>query len=120
MAFSSEDKHRIIFSLCYAGSVLDQNSVLYNSIINDRLNNLSMYVEEQALKLVDKIENLKSAIEVGYKKDNVKRIGDIELEVGMSTRLMNKELKRLLSELSKLLDIPSQCSFGNVNGCVWV
>jgi hypothetical protein len=120
MAFSSEDKHRIIFSLCYAGSVIDPNSVLYNSIVSDRLNNLSLYTEEQALKLVDKIDSLKTAIEGGYKKDNVTRIGDIELEAGKSTDLMRKELRRLLMELSKLLDLPSQCNYGNVNGCVWV
>lgn len=120
MAFSSEDKHKIIFALCHSGNVLNPSSTLYNSVINDRLNDLSSFTEEQALGLVSKIERIKSSLENSPTKNNVKRIGDIELDTDMGISLLKKEYKRLTDELSKLLDIPNRCSVGSSVGCVWV
>ena len=71
MAFSSEDKHKIIFALCHSGNVLNPSSTLYNSVINDRLNDLSSFTEEQALSLVSKIERIKSSLESSPTKNNL-------------------------------------------------
>lgn len=111
---SSEDKHRIVFALGYTGGVLDSSSVNYNSIINDRLNGLSQYTEERALSLVTKIENVKEKLESSITKNNVKRIDDIEFDTRTGDELTKKELKRLLKELSQVLDIANKASFSSV------
>lgn len=108
---SSEDKHRIVFALGFAGGVLDSTSVNYNSIINDRLNGLSQYTEERAVNLVTKIEKVKDHLEANMSKNNVKEIDDIVLDTQLGDSLTKKELKRLIRELSQCLDIPSMGTY---------
>jgi len=103
---SSEDKHRIVFALGYMGGVLDPINVNYNSIVNDRLNGLSQYTEERAVKLVTQIEKVKDHLESSMIKGNVKQIDDITLDNSLGDSLAKKELKRLSRELSLILDIP--------------
>ena len=111
---SSEDKHRIVFALGYTGGVLDSSSVNYNSIVNDRLNNLSQYTEERAVSLVTKIEGVKDHLESNMSKNNVKQIDDIVLDTKLGDDLTKKELKRLLRELAQVLDIPNKATFSSV------
>jgi hypothetical protein len=119
MALTTEDKYKVIFALCYPGTVLDTDSVNFNSIIRDRLNIENSYVEDQARCLLGKIEMIKSKLEASPTKNNVKEIGDIVLDTGIGITLINKEYKRLLSELSMLLDIPSRCKTGrNISVCL--
>lgn len=119
MALSLEEKHRVIFALCHTGKILLPDSTHFDSIVNDRLDNLNSFIEERALALVQKIEGYKEKLETTATKDNVRRIGDIELDTTMSRSLKQKELKRLLNELSNLLDIPNRCSVGGGGmGCL--
>jgi len=112
MAFSEEDKYRVIFALCHTGKILVEDSTHFNSIIADRLENTNSLIEERALALVEKIEDAKIEFEESPKKDNVRRIGDIELDTERSLHNRRAELKRLLNELSNLLDIPNRCKIG--------
>ena len=119
MALSDDDKYRVIFALCHNGKILIPTSTHYNSIVADRLENLNTQIETQVLSLLTSIESLKTALTTGYGKDNVKRIGDIELDTTMSRSSKTKELSRLLDELSKLLDIPNRCRVGSTGvGCL--
>lgn len=119
MAFSEEDKFRIIFALCHEGKVLIPNSTSYSKILADRFLDLNLFIEDRALQLVDKIEAAKTLLESSGTKDNVKRIGDIELDTKYSRSNKQKELKRLLDELSQLLDIPNRCKVGGGGvGCL--
>lgn len=113
MALSQEDKYRIIFALCHEGKILIPGSTSYSKILADRMENLNTFIEDRALQLVDSIEDYKSKLEASATKDNVKRIGDIELDTTRSRSSKMKELNRLLDELSKLLDIPNRCSYGS-------
>ncbi len=119
MALAEEDKYRIIFALCHEGKILVVGSTSYSKILADRMENLNEFIEERAISLVDSIETMKSKLESGSLKDNVKRIDDIELDTKMSRPLKQKELSRLLSELSQLLDIPNRCKVGGGGmGCL--
>lgn len=109
MSFSTEDKYRIVMALCHAGTVLDPGSVNFNSIVRDRLAIDNIYVEERAVYLVDEIEAVRLQLRSSPTKSNVKRIGDIELDTTISLDLIKKELNRLITELSQLLDISNQC-----------
>lgn len=114
-------KYKVIFALCYTGTVLDPNSVNFNSIVRDRLNIDNFYIEERVTVLLSKIESIKSLLENSPTKNNVKRIGDIELDTENGRDLITKEYARLLDELSKLLDLPSMCKAGggrNVPVCL--
>lgn len=117
MALSQEDKYRVIFALCHTGKILEPNSTHFNSVINDRLNNLNAFIESQVLSLLTKIEASKLALN-STGKDNVKRIGDIELDTELGRPLKIRELNRLLSELSNLLDIPNRCKSGGGMRCL--
>jgi hypothetical protein len=112
MAFSSEDKHRVIFALCHTGKIIEPGSTHFNSIINDRLEGLNQFIEDRALALVQEIEDQKARVKAASSNGNVKRIGDIELDTNATIDLAYKELARLLDELSKLLDIPNNCRGG--------
>lgn len=119
MAFSQEDKFNIIFALCHDGKILIPNSTSYSGIIAARLDNLNSFIEERALTLVSKIDAVKTMLESSPTKDNVRRIGDIELDPSLSRDLKQKELKRLLNELSQLLEIPNRCKVGSGGmGCL--
>lgn len=119
MALSQEDKYRIIFALCHEGKILVEGSTSYSKILADRLENLNSFIEDRAISLVDSIESMKTKLETGSLKDNVKRIGDIELDTQKSMSLKHNELKRLLTELSQLLDIPNRCKVGGGGvGCL--
>ena len=112
MAFTEEDKFKIVFALCHSGKILLPNSTHFDSVFNDRLINLNIIIEEQALALVTKIEANKLSFEKSTTKDNVKQIGDIHLDTTRSLSNRRSELRRLLSELSNLLDIPNRCKLG--------
>ena len=119
MALTEGDKYRVIFALCHNGKVLIPTSTHYSSIIESRLLNLNTYIETQALALTTKIEAAKLLMESSPTKDNVKQIGDIVLDTERSRGLKQKELKRLLGELSQLLDIPNRCKVGGGGvGCL--
>lgn len=117
MALSEENKFRVIFALCHNGKILDEGSTHFNSIIDDRLKNLNPIVETQVADLLTKIEASRTALNTTG-KDNVKRIGDIELDTKFSRSVKIKELNRLLSELSNLLDIPNRCKSGGGMKCL--
>ena len=112
MAFSNDDKYRIIFALCHHGKILIEDSTHYNSIINDRMERTSPQIEERALALVSKIEDMKEDFANSPTQDKVSQIDDISFDTNRSLEIRRAELKRLLSELSNLLDIPNACSIG--------
>lgn len=114
MAFTTEQKHQIIFALYLPGSILDSSSMLYNSIVNDRLNDLNVAVENKALDLVDNIELAKEKLNTSASKNAVKSIGDIHFMDNGIRSSYQAELKRLTKELSLLLDIPIGKMSGNM------
>jgi hypothetical protein len=121
MALTQENKYKVIFALCHVGTIIDPTSVNFNSIIRDRLNIDNQFVEDQVISLLAKIELIKSKLESSPTKNNVKKIGDIELDTDVGIVLIKKEYNRLLGELSNLLDIPCACKIGstrNVSICL--
>ena len=110
---SQENKYRVVFALCLNGEVLTETSVNFNSIVRDRLNINNVYVEDQVEKLLGQIDAIKIKLGESPSNSNVKQIGDIILDTDRSFSLINKEYRRLLGELSQLIDIPSQCRSGS-------
>lgn len=119
MALSLEDKHRIINHLGLPGKTLIESSTHYNSVVASRLTNLDSYIEDKALSLLDELDAARTKVMGSSTKGNVKRIGDIELDTDKTRMLTKDEYKRLIEELSTLLDISSKKSSGvNFDVCL--
>ena len=116
MALSAENKHKILFFLCYSGKTLIEDSTHYNSVIASRLDNLNEYVETQVTDLITAIESIRTKLASSPSKSNVRRIGDIELDTDKSSSLIHGEYKRLRSELASLLDVTDRCRGRNTIG----
>ncbi len=116
MALSDEDKFRVVNHLGYSGKVLIEGSTHYNSIVNSRLNNLNAYIEDEVDSLLTQIDAAKVKLNSSPDSFKVKQVGDIHFNVQGGQSLISKEYKRLLTNLSNLLDIPSRIRSGlNVN-----
>lgn len=122
MAFTTENKATIIRLLGWPGNTINPNSLSYNNVITNRLMIVLPEVEEMATGLVDRIETLDGKLEAALDQSGVKRIDDIEF-FGPSdggTRLgeLRKERRRLIRELSQLLDIPTMTSTSMGSVCI--
>ena len=106
MALADEDKQKIVFLLGYPGKVLIVGSTHFHSIVTKRLENLNSFIEDQVDDLLTSIDATRTKLEESKSKGNVRRIGDIELDTNLSVSVINQEYRRLLKELSRLLDIP--------------
>ena len=73
------------------------------------MENLIDEIEDQVVSLLEQIEETRSSLLNTKKKGNVKRVGDIEFDTTRGSSFIKSEYRRLLCELSHLLDIPN-CS----------
>lgn len=113
-ALTAEQKYKVIFALCHTGTVIDPTTVNFNSIIRDRLETIyDDFVSDRVTVLLTQIESAETILRGSPSKASLKRIGDIELDNTSGIPLIKSEVKRLKSELSRLLDIPNNCSSGN-------
>lgn len=110
MALDQETKSKIVYHLGYAGKVLLPNSTHYNKIVNDRMENLDSFIEEEVESLLAQIANARTNYSATQTKGNVTRIGDIELDPSYTRSNARAEYKRLLKELSCLLDLSIVCN----------
>ena len=109
MALSSEDKQKIVFVLGYAGKILIPTSTHFNRIFSDRMENLNTFIEDQVGELLELIDAARLKITATTSNGNVKKIDGIELDTTRTKSLATGDYKRLLHELSCLLDIPIVC-----------
>lgn len=114
---SAEQKHDIVFYLGYAGSVLIPESTNYNSIINDRLNETNQIMEDQIDTLLSQISDGREKLLALQSQGKLKQVGDIVFNTDNNDRTLKNDHKRLLKELSSLLNIPliGKSRMGNVS-----
>lgn len=118
MALSSQQKADILFHLGWPIKTLDSTSTDYNKIIVDRLANLSAEGEVIAVRLINRVNRMDTALEEAICRLAAKRVGDIETNEYELENLRKEKLK-ILRELSDLLDIPmDRQGGGGINVCV--
>lgn len=105
MAFTLEDKNKIIFHLGHPAKTLDINSLEFNTIINSRFENLSTDAEDLILSLVADLDAIRVKIQESRCRMSTKQVGDITLNSDNEAILLRKELRRLAKELSRLINI---------------
>ena len=120
MALSSGDKQKIVFLLGHAGKILISTSTHFSKIIADRMENLNIDIEDQVETLLVLIDTARTKLTSTSSSGNVKKIDGIELDTSRTKSLIVNDYKRLLRELSCLLDIPLISKIGgntfNISG----
>ena len=105
MALTSSQKSKIVQLLGYGGKVLQENSVIYNKTTNDRLESLPGDVEELIVSYLAGIAVIEEQIATAPTRLIAKKVGDIELN-NQELEDLRSERKRMIMELSNLIDIP--------------
>jgi len=106
MALSDSKKMKIITLLGWPGKTLVPASTHYNSLVHDRLENLTLEIETLVKATLTKIDAIDTKLVSSLGKAGLSRIGDIEFYgEGQSFVDLKKERTRVLKELSNLLDI---------------
>ena len=113
MALTDQQKYDAIFYLGYASKVLDPGSTHYEKILADRLEGLHAVAESRVISLLAEISAARTKFTASSGRMLVKRVGDIELNTDEHLYI-NKEYRRLLDELSSLLDIPRRGGGGRM------
>lgn len=105
MAFTSTEKATILYYLGYPAKVVDINSLEYNSMVNSRFENYPVDGEPIVRDLLTQIAALKAALTKAQCTMGTKQVGDIHLNPDMVGSNLKKELKRLYTELSEMMNI---------------
>lgn len=115
MALTTAQKHDVLLYLGWPGKTLVTSSTHYNKTVADRLDNLNSDIETQVGSLLTAIAAVRTKYTASTSRALVKKVGDIELNTDEHMAL-GKEDRRLVKELSCLLDIELRCkSSRNVN-----
>lgn len=119
MALTDQEKLDIIFQLGWPGETLTVDSTSYSKIISDRVTDLSAPIELRVRGLLARVAKVDVALESAVCRLSAKEVGDIVLRDDELYQL-RREKKRLLRELSDLLDIPimRQGDGGGISVCV--
>lgn len=114
MAFTAQQKHDIVRLLGWPGACLIPGNVNFNSVVDDRLSGLNPIIETQANDLVDRISKIDTQLKEAPLRTISSQVGDIKLNE-REIELTRNERRRLIRDLSQLLDIRMLASIGGVN-----
>lgn len=118
MAFTSLQQNKIVQLLGYGGKTIQPGSVIYNKIINDRLQSVPVDTEELVLAYLASVNAIETQMLKAQKRLIAEKVGDIVLNKDELPDL-RRERKRIVREMASLLDIPNQ-AIGGVNIAVSV
>jgi len=118
MALSLEQKHEILFLLCYPAKTIIVGSNLFNSIINDRLEDIDSFTQDRIETILSEITTLRTKLTALQDQGKLKQVGDIHFNVDNNDRTVKSEYRRLLKELSCYLDIPNRASSSMISVCL--
>ncbi len=105
MSLSNGQKAQVVYFLGWAGKTIVEGSTHYNSQVVDRLKNLTTEIEQQTQGLLTEIAALDEKLKAAQCRTSAKEVDGIVLNENEITQLRG-ERKRLIKDLSLLLDIP--------------
>jgi len=105
MAFTDIQKMKIVTYLGWPAKTLIESSTHYNTLITDRLENLTPEAEKLAKDYLVRIDETEDKLSGSINRAGIKRVGDIEF-FGTQMDHLRGERRRLLRELAELLSIP--------------
>lgn len=104
MALTDSEKSKVIRVLGWPGTTLVPGSINYSGITAGKLTNLTTDIESQAKALLARIDHLDTKLDAALDRALVTSIGDIQINPE-EIPILRKERKRVLRELSALIDI---------------
>jgi hypothetical protein len=105
MALTTAQKAKIIQVLGYPAKSLDPDSVLYDKVLSDRLEDIPSDSETLAVSYLTSIAAIETQILAAPARFIAEQVGDIKLNTAEIEKL-RKERKTLAKELGALLDVP--------------
>jgi hypothetical protein len=118
MALSLEQKHEILFLLCYPAKTIIVGSTSFNSVVNDRLEDLDSFTQDRVESILLEINDARSKLLALQDQGKLKQVGDIHFNVDNNDRTLKSDYGRLLKELACYLDIPRRGSSNMINVCL--
>ncbi len=118
MALSDKEQYTVIRLLGWPAKTLVVGSTHYNSLIAARLSGLPAEVESDVRLLIERLEKLDEKLEGALCRASTKKVDNLELNP-LEMEVLRGERRRVLREISDLLDIPLMASGGvNISVCV--
>lgn len=104
---TSQEQNKIVQLLGYGSKILQAGSVIYNKILNDRLNN----VPDDGINFVrdwlDQVSSIEDQIKAAITRMTAEKVDDITLNK-REVEMLRTERKRIAREIAAHLDIPYQ------------
>lgn len=105
MALTPKEQSKVIQILGYGGKTIQVGSVIYNKILNDRLNHLPPDAEDLVRSYLNKILAIETKMDSSLCRLSASKVSDIELNHDEVLQL-RAERRRIGREIAEFLDIP--------------
>lgn len=105
MALTPKEQSKIVQILGYGGKTIQVGSVIYNKILNDRLNQLPPDAEDLVRSYLLKITNIESKMDAATCRLSASKVDDITLNKD-ELPLLRAERRKIGREVADFLDIP--------------
>lgn len=105
MALSSQEQNKVIQLLGYGGKTIQPGSVIYNKILNDRLNQLPIDEENLIRSYLVNVAAIETTMGAAVNRLSTKKVGDLELN-NRELEDLRRERKRIAREISAHIDVP--------------
>jgi hypothetical protein len=116
MPLSPTEQNKVVQLLGYGGKTIQPGSVIFNKILNDRLNNLPTDTESIVRTYLTQVAAIETQMFAAPTRMIAKKVGDIELN-NREIEDLRRERKRLGKEISVHLDVPYVAQGGPMVTC---
>jgi hypothetical protein len=117
VALTTTEQNKIVQLLGYGGKIIQSGSVIYNQILNDRLQNLPTDTETVVRGFLTQVTTIETQMNAAPTRLIAKKVSDIELN-NRELEDLRRERKRIAREIAVHLDIPYQGASSVNVGCV--
>lgn len=107
MAFTGAEKNKIVQLLGYGGKTLQPGSVIYNKILNDRLDSIPGDEESLVRAYLVQVQAIESQMNAAIARFAADSVGDVKMNKSEMEQL-RKERKKISREIAVHVDIPYQ------------
>jgi hypothetical protein len=102
---ATDEKNRVLYHLNWPSSSIVENNTLYNSIIDDRLSDISNDGTDNVLRLLEELEKAEQEYQKSLSCLKVEQADGIRMNLDHRYNIRS-EYRRLQKKLSSLLSIP--------------
>lgn len=113
MALTSQEQNKVVQLLGYGGKILQAGSVIYNKILNDRLNQLPVDTENLVRTYLGSVTAIEQQMAEAPARLVASKVQDLEMN-HKELEMLRAERRRIGREIAAHLDVPYQ-AVGGVN-----